>query len=58
MTSRKTPYRDSVFINCPFDDEYEPTVLLAGRMPARAGRMPALPRKIEGKRSRSLTKRH
>jgi len=24
MTSRKTPYQDSVFINCPFDDEYEP----------------------------------
>jgi hypothetical protein len=24
MTPRKTPYRDSVFINCPFDDEYEP----------------------------------
>ena len=24
MTSRKTPYRDSVFINCPFDDEYVP----------------------------------
>ena len=21
MTSLKTPYRDSVFINCPFDDE-------------------------------------
>jgi hypothetical protein len=24
MTSRKTPYRDSVFINCPFDEEYLP----------------------------------
>lgn len=24
MTSRKMPYRDSVFINCPFDREYLP----------------------------------
>ena len=24
MTSRKTPYSDSVFINCPFDEEYLP----------------------------------
>ena len=24
MTSRKTPYRDSLFINCPFDEEYLP----------------------------------
>ena len=40
MTSRRTPYGDSVFINCPFDDEYEPifravvlTVTLCGFVP-------------------------
>ncbi len=40
MTSRKTAYRDSVFINCPFDDEYDPifraiifTVAVCGLVP-------------------------
>ena len=40
MTPRKTPYRDSIFINCPFDDEYEPilraiifTVAVCGFVP-------------------------
>jgi hypothetical protein len=40
MTSQKRPFRESVFINCPFDDEYEPifraivfTVTLCGFVP-------------------------